>query len=610
MKILSVSPFQEGLQRNITMLDRLSTEMETIDRAVRDLVEMEEQLKGMGGSAIRSFYRECHLPFLLFFRMFSNRFKQVLHQMEAALHSLEPDPSGYIDEQFLEGELEQGLTLIGRLTASLTDEANSIMDKVSDIVALPHLDDSEVQEGVIHSKRKRDDTIVQLYEFDVAQTFALNAIEHDLLAMDNWLATIEGLFQSGVQDINFQPSQWNVLTFGSEIRTELLPKVFLDPWGNEHEKLLGTMLTAATFKTLEGKKVNTIDQNVDENVKYHVYNNGLLIKEYMVGSSVFYEVVPHVEYKEEEIITATVAEENNWVDDLQFGLDLVGLIPVIGEPADGLNAIIYAARGDTVNAALSVGGMIPVAGWFSTGGKLVYKSTTNVKQVKNVVSTDAMKSIYTPVYQDVINNPLSRTQFHLGKMDDLPMDIGKVQPQYELLMANGYHYSTPSNFTFNKPYVVKDISAPSTSGVSDVKVDTKKNVNVETNGIDKTRPSWRQSEIDVEKDLPEYNAQKSFKDGKEVPYGEKGSSRPDLYQTGHSIEVKNYKITTSSGRSRLVNNVSRQVEKRISDLPNGTKQSVIIDIRGQNVSDEILDELYEKIMNKTNGKVEIRFKTN
>lgn len=56
--------------------------------------------------------------------------------------------------------------------------------------------------------------------------------------------------------------------------------------------------------------------------------------------------------------------------------------------------------------------------------------------------------------------------------------------------------------------------------------------------------------------------------------------------------------------------MSKQVEKRLSDLPNGTKQSAIIDIRGQNVSDEILDELYGKIMNKTNGKVDISFKTN
>ncbi|MCG3088319.1 hypothetical protein L7D49_10350 [Sporosarcina sp. MB25] len=327
-----------------------------------------------------------------------------------------------------------------------------------------------------------------------------------------------------------------------------------------------------------------------------------------MGSSVFYEVVPHVEYKEEEIVTATVTEENNWVDGLQLVLDLAGLVPVIGEPADGLNAIIYAARGDTVNAALSVGGMIPVAGWFSSGGKWVYKSTTNVKQVKNVVSTDAMKSIYMPVYQDVINNPLSKTQFHLGKMDDLPMDIGKVQPQYELLVANGYHYSTPNNITFNKPLVKTDISASSTSGVSDVKVDMKKSVEVETKGIDKPRPSWRQSEIDVGKEYPGYRDQVSYKDGQEVSHGTKNSSRPDFYTNGHSIEVKNYNLTTSSGRSNLIRNVSKQVNKRISDLPEKTKQTVIIDIRGQNVSRDVLRDVKQKINDRTNGVSEIIFK--
>lgn len=35
-------------------------------------------------------------------------------------------------------------------------------------------------------------------------------------------------------------------------------------------------------------------------------------------------------------------------------------------------------------------------------------------------------------------------------------------------------------------------------------------------------------------------------------------------------------------------------------------KGVIIDIRGQNVS----DEMHEEIMNKTNGKADIRFKTN
>lgn len=80
-------------------------------------------------------------------------------------------------ETVLGEDLELGLTFISELTSSLTDEANSIMDQVSDIVALPHLDDSGVQEGVISSKRKRDNTLMRLYEFDTTLTYALNTIE-------------------------------------------------------------------------------------------------------------------------------------------------------------------------------------------------------------------------------------------------------------------------------------------------------------------------------------------------------------------------------------------------------------------------------------------------
>lgn len=59
------------------------------------------------------------------------------------------------------------------------------------------------------------------------------------------------------------------------------------------------------------------------------------------------------------------------LDKLQFGLDLVGLVPVFGEVADGLNGAISLARGDTTGALLSFGAMVPLAGWAATGGKLV-----------------------------------------------------------------------------------------------------------------------------------------------------------------------------------------------------------------------------------------------
>ncbi len=221
MKVLDVDLLQDGLQRNIIMLERLNTEIKTIQRGVEGLVQMEEQLKGEGGGTIRSFYEECHLPFLQFFQLFSYDTQQVLYQIGKALNSLEPDLSGYILEEFLEAELEQGLTLIGQLTASLTDETNSIMDQVSDIVALPHLDDSAVQEGVISSKRKRDDTLSQLYEFDATQTTALNTMEQDIRTMETWLSDIKGMFKSGLTDVHFHADNWGALTAKNNLKTEL-----------------------------------------------------------------------------------------------------------------------------------------------------------------------------------------------------------------------------------------------------------------------------------------------------------------------------------------------------------------------------------------------------
>ncbi|MCL2083445.1 MAG: hypothetical protein FWH04_09485 [Oscillospiraceae bacterium] len=63
------------------------------------------------------------------------------------------------------------------------------------------------------------------------------------------------------------------------------------------------------------------------------------------------------------------------LDDAQLMLDAVGMVPVIGEPADGLNALIYAARGDGENALMSALGMVPIAGWFATGSKVLGKVT-------------------------------------------------------------------------------------------------------------------------------------------------------------------------------------------------------------------------------------------
>jgi RHS repeat-associated protein len=64
---------------------------------------------------------------------------------------------------------------------------------------------------------------------------------------------------------------------------------------------------------------------------------------------------------------------NSTLDSIQLGLDLLGLVPVIGEAFDGLNGLISLGRGDLTGAGLSFAGMVPVGGQAATAGKLTLK---------------------------------------------------------------------------------------------------------------------------------------------------------------------------------------------------------------------------------------------
>lgn len=125
------------------------------------------------------------------------------------------------------------------------------------------------------------------------------------------------------------------------------------------------------------------------------------------------------------------------------------------------------------------------------------------------------------------------------------------------------------------------------------------------------RPTPRQSEIDVGAELGSgARPQVSYKNGQEVPYGTAGSVRPD-WCLGNvcSVEVKNYNVATN--QQGLINNVSQQALKRVDNLPQGMQQQVVIDVRGQAVSDAQKNAIIRGVVDKSNGVLkptDIRFK--
>jgi len=127
------------------------------------------------------------------------------------------------------------------------------------------------------------------------------------------------------------------------------------------------------------------------------------------------------------------------------------------------------------------------------------------------------------------------------------------------------------------------------------------------------RPGWKQSELDVGSELGlGHIAQVSYKDGLVVPNGTLGSVRPAFVATDGTIsfEVKNYNIASNS--DGLIRNISQQAITRQANLPAGMEQSIVIDVRGQTVTDAQKISIIQGIVQKSNGIISptaIRFLT-
>jgi len=92
-----------------------------------------------------------------------------------------------------------------------------------------------------------------------------------------------------------------------------------------------------------------------------------------------------------------------------LALDVLGLAPLVGNIADGVNAAWYGAEGDAKNAALSAAAAIPGAGYAAFGAKMLGKAAKAAKPVANVDKV-AKTGKFVNTSKRILKNPDFYTQ--------------------------------------------------------------------------------------------------------------------------------------------------------------------------------------------------------
>ena len=114
----------------------------------------------------------------------------------------------------------------------------------------------------------------------------------------------------------------------------------------------------------------------------------------------------------------------------------------------------------------------------------------------------------------------------------------------------------------------------------------------------KTVPTFRESELRA---LEKYGGveQISYFEGKEVPSVTQNATRPDIvrYNDGilEAVEVKNYNLNNEVNRNALYNKLKSQVSERVTNLPAGSTQRIVLDVKGRGYSDDFLQSVIQNI---------------
>src|SRR5690625_2699153 len=222
MKRLDGAPLHSGIEETISEITEIRSQVERIQRAIRDFVSLKDALKGKGGESIRSFYDDGHQPLLIQLHQSFTDYEFTLNDLQDALLSFESFEEGFISEAFLDSDVKQGLDKVQDISAVYTDEANAVIDEVKDIASFQKIEDSDLIAVISDGKDKVNNLIEEMHKVDQYFAKQLEDTEYTLEVMHSYVEDLSSIFQrSGKSIENFDVQKLQELDSYNRLNPQL-----------------------------------------------------------------------------------------------------------------------------------------------------------------------------------------------------------------------------------------------------------------------------------------------------------------------------------------------------------------------------------------------------
>ncbi|MEC1921819.1 T7SS effector LXG polymorphic toxin [Bacillus subtilis] len=437
MKTLDVHALHEGIQHTIEKLDKQKQQLEKLEKSVEHLAGMKDALKGKGGDAIRTFYEECHKPFLLFFGMFIDEYKKVLKQTQHAISSVESDSHGMIAEAFLSHDARHGVKHAREVTEQLTDAVNRQTSAIGHIVSLPAVNDTFFRMETEQAERLISDTLNKLFQFDGQQTQALETAKSDFQTMKKYIDQLETMYTGPKIEITGYKSgsilksqeEENInQTFGAinpqmkqadDSPLEMMLKKLAE---NEKSKVDSVVKTGDSKKVskniivINGKVYNTSEHR--EHIKTDFSNAD--VKQVVYNDTLYNVYISGNDMKLEPVVSLSdiKVDENGYVKILETAVELTGVYdlfkaatgrdPVSGEKVTGKDRVVASINSVPFAKIAKLEKLIDINKLINDG-----KKAKKASEVKNVakdtgkgVPSYGKKSVPKGPYREVHGFPV------------------------------------------------------------------------------------------------------------------------------------------------------------------------------------------------------------